>query len=279
MNNVLFCGFGVLGKNCLSSILERGYNVKYVLTHKENKENSVDTFSKNNNLKFDYSDLRKNTPIDLEKYLNNNEIDYLISVNYRYIFSDNVLSKVKYPINIHASLLPKYRGRTPHIWAIINGEKECGITVHLMDKEVDSGDIILQEKIEILDSYTGNDLLEILQNKYPDMLVRALENINNKKKFIKQKEEDATYFGKRIEEMGYISFYNCYKIIYNFVRAQAYPYPGAYYYLSDGRKIIIDKIKVSDKKINEPIGKIKIIDGKFYVNCIDETIILDKIRY
>lgn len=282
MKKVIFLGFGKLGKDCLDILLKNNYEVKYILTHREEKDESVDAYAKKIKIPYSYGDLRKN--IDLKdqiiKILEKEKIDYVISINYRYIIPKEIFSKVEFPLNIHGSLLPQYRGRTPHVWNIINGEKITGITCHKIEETVDTGDIILQEKIEIKEEWTGNDLLKQMQEKYPILLLKSLSKIERGEKLLKQEEEHATYFGKRIPEMGYISFYNSYEKIYNFIRAQAYPYPGAYYYLENGNKIIIDKIKKSNiKDLNVNIGKIVVRDGKFYIKCDDSIIEILEYRF
>lgn len=282
MKKVIFLGFGKLGKDCLEILLKNNYEIKYILTHKEKKAESVDAYAEKIEIPYSYGDLRKN--IDLKdqiiKILEREKIDYLISINYRYIIPKEIFSKVEFPLNIHGSLLPKYRGRTPHVWNIINGEKITGITCHKIEETVDTGDIILQEKIKIKKDWTGNDLLKQMQEKYPILLLKSLFKIERGEKLLKQEEESATYFGKRIPEMGYISFYNSYEKIHNFIRAQAYPYPGAYYYLENGNKIIIDKIKKSNiKDLNVNIGKIVIKDDKIYVKCDDSIIEILEYRF
>ncbi|MGK4199263.1 methionyl-tRNA formyltransferase [Fusobacterium sp. HC1336] len=282
MKKVIFLGFGKLGKDCLDTLLRNDYQIEYVLTHKEERSESVDTYAKNNNLDYSYGDLRKDIELKnkVEQLLKKDKIDYLISINYRYIIPEDIFIKVEFPINIHGSLLPKYRGRTPHVWNIINGEKMTGITCHKIEKVVDTGDIIFQEKIKIDSSWTGNDLLEEMQKRYPEILLKSLQNIEKGEDMIKQDEKKATYYGKRIPEMGYINFNNLYIDIYNFVRAQAYPYPGAYYYLETGKKIIIDKI-IQEKKLEleTEIGKIVKVDSNYYVKCRDTIVKILEYRY
>lgn len=282
MKKVIFLGFGKLGKDCLEILLKNNYEVKYILTHREEKEESVDTYAEKIDISYSYGDLRKNMNLknQIIKILEKEKIDYLVSINYRYIIPKEIFSKVEFPLNVHGSLLPKYRGRTPHVWNIINGEKITGITCHKIEESVDTGDIILQEKIEIKKEWTGNELLKQMQKKYPILLLNSLSKIERKEKLLKQEEKDATYFGKRIPEMGYISFYNFYENIYNFVRAQAYPYPGAYYYLENGKKIIIDEIEKSNiEELDINIGKIIIRDGNYYVKCSDSIIRILKYRF
>jgi methionyl-tRNA formyltransferase len=267
MNDVIFCGFGALGQSCLLELLKLDLNVTHVLTHKELKSDSVDTLALENKFPFYYSDLRKDPKLLDE--LKSKKNKYLISVNYRYIIPVQLLNSAEYPLNIHGSLLPKYRGRAPHIWAIINGEPFTGVTCHIMEVTVDTGKIYSQIKIPISAETTGNDIINEFKEKYPKVLRDTLEKIDNQYIPTPQNEENATYFGKRIPEMGYIDILKSKKSIIDFVRAQTRPYPGAYYFLPTGEKIIIYKISEynsEEVQINLSLGSIrKIKEGYLLV--------------
>jgi len=194
-------------------------------------------------------------------------------VNYRFIISKEIFSIPNYAINIHGSLLPKYRGRTPHVWSIINGEKYSGITCHLIDEGVDTGNIIEQVKIEIGNEDTGFSLLKKFQQLYPDLLLRSLKKLEFKQSTNIQNEANASYYGKRTPEMGYIDFYKSSFQVMNFVRAQAAPYPGAYYYLINGKRIVINKLIIEVNNIEiDTIGIIMEKDNNYYVRCEDNIL-------
>jgi methionyl-tRNA formyltransferase len=176
-------------------------------------------------------------------------------------------------MNIHGSLLPKYRGRTPHVWSIINGEEYSGITSHIIEETVDTGDIIDQISVRIDRDDTGYRLLKKFEELYPKLLINSLNRLEKKEPLIKQKENDASFFGKRTPDMGYIDFYKSINEVINFVRAQANPYPGAYYFLKDGKKIIINRL-VAEESISHimPIGVINKINKDYYVKCRDNIL-------
>src|SRR5690606_22569809 len=95
-------------------------------------------------------------------------VDVLLSVNYLFIIErDLIQHPKKYAFNMHGSLLPKYRGRTPHVWAIINGETQTGVTLHVIDEGCDTGDIVIQEKVKIEHNDTGADILSKFEVLYP----------------------------------------------------------------------------------------------------------------
>jgi methionyl-tRNA formyltransferase len=174
------------------------------------------------------------------------ECDVLISINYLFLLEKDVISMVDHVINFHGSLLPKYRGRTPHVWAIINNEKITGVTAHLIDESCDTGDIILQKTIDIKEEMTGAEILNHYETIYPELLKEVYDElITGKLNPVPQDHFKATYYGKRTPEDGQIDWNWQRERIKNWVRAQAYPYPGAFSYI-DTVKLIVDEIKFSD---------------------------------
>lgn len=269
MVNIVFCGYGKLGIDCLEALSVSGFKIDYILTHKEHEAKSVDTFAIRNNISYSYKDARKSFD-EVSSVIKNIQPKYLISVNYRYILPKGIFQIPEYSVNIHGSLLPRYRGRTPHVWSIINGEKVSGITSHIIEESVDSGDIIEQEFIDIEIEETGHSLLKKYELRYPLLLINSIKSLEDGKRLKKQDEALASYFGKRTPDMGYIDFYKEAVEVINFVRAQAEPYPGAYYYLNDGRKIIINKLIVDDVvEVTSTIGVINKVTDSYYVKCKD----------
>jgi len=188
---------------------------------------------------------RNNSAIE---FLNSIEkVDILFSVNYLFIIEKELIEYPKlFSLNIHGSLLPKYRGRTPHVWAIINGETKVGVTVHKIDTGVDTGDILLQKEIELDEENTGSDVLSKYNIIYPKLINDTINVIlDNKAVFIEQVKSKATYFGKRIPEDGKINWNWSKERTRNWVRAQANPYPGAFTYLNN-EKIIINRVSFSE---------------------------------
>lgn len=175
------------------------------------------------------------------------KIDVLLSINYLFIIENDLINwPNKIAVNFHGSLLPKYRGRTPHVWAIINNEKNVGITAHIINEKCDDGDIIEQIVVPVNFEDTGAIILEKYNLLYPDFVIKVLNKIeDNNFSTIKQDKLKATYFGKRTPEDGLISWDWQKERINNWVRAQAYPYPGAFTFFND-TKIVIDKIKFSE---------------------------------
>lgn len=183
-------------------------------------------------------------------FIEDNEIqfDVLLSVNYLFIIESDLINQAKrYPINIHGSKLPLYRGRCPNVWAIINGEVEEGITAHLIAEGCDEGDIVKQSVFPITPEHTGYDLLSRSFDIYPKWTLDLISDIEHGNiSLTPQDMSKATFFGKRTPEDGLINWNWQKERIRNWVRAQAQPYyPGAFTNLNS-EKIIINSIKYSD---------------------------------
>ena len=142
-------------------------------------------------------------------------------------------------LNLHGSLLPRYRGRCPINWVLVNGEKETGVTLHFMTPRPDDGDIVCQRKISISDDDTAKSLHEKAAKTSSSMLDEILPLI--KKGTAQRKPQDhskATYFGGRRPEDGEIDWTATATEVRNLVRAVARPYPGAFSYVAD-RKCLV----------------------------------------
>lgn len=232
---------GALGMHTLHTIWP-SVMPQFIFTDKHS--DSIIDFARINSIPVFIGNPRNETS---SAFLGDFQTDIIFSINYLFIVNQNILKHPgKYAINFHGSLLPKYRGRTPHVWAIINGEKETGVTAHIMEEGCDTGNIVLQKEIPIKANQTGADILTIYKETYSEMVETILHNIeNNELKLKKQAHEKATYFGKRTPEDGRIDWNWHKERIFNWVRAQAFPYPGAFTFMAD-QKITIDKIQFSD---------------------------------
>lgn len=183
----------------------------------------------------------------VDDFLKQHTCDLLLSVNYLFIVNSDILNwPSKMAINIHGSILPKYRGRTPHVWSIINDESKAGLTAHLMTDELDGGDILDHIEIEISDNDTGYSLLQKYFTYCPILAIRVIDSIQSGSyTLLKQDSAAATYFSKRTPEDGRIDWNWQKRRINNWVRALAPPYPGAFTYYK-GQKIIIVRVKESN---------------------------------
>jgi methionyl-tRNA formyltransferase len=228
--------------------------------------------------------LFKGNPRDgkLISFLNdcNIKVHIVFSINYLFLLDNSFLDLHPFCINFHGSLLPKYRGRTPHVWSIINNEKSTGVTAHLIDENCDTGSIILQKEILIENYMTGADILAKYNDIYPDMIEDIFAKIKSKQlTFTEQDEHKATFFGKRTPEDGLIDWSWQKERIFNWIRAQSYPYPGAFTFYEDN-KIIIDEISFSDFGFNDSMenGLILGLNPKVLIKTQNGVIQIEKFR-
>jgi methionyl-tRNA formyltransferase len=232
---------GRLGYQTLLKLLDK-YQINFVFT--DSKSENIIEYCEQNKLRVFVGNPRNGRA---KEFITKNECEILISINYLFLIEQDIINLSKgLTFNIHGSLLPKYRGRTPHVWAIINGEEFTGITAHIIDEGCDTGDILEQIKISIEPNDTGDNILTKYESNYLPLIEKVIDSFNQGK--LKPKKQDpkkATYYGKRIPDDGLINWNWQKERIYNWIRAQAHPYPGAFTFLH-GKKITIDEISYSD---------------------------------
>lgn len=163
------------------------------------------------------------------RFLKNIEADVFVIVAYGQILSQEVLDIPKImPINIHASLLPRYRGAAPINWAIINAEKKTGITVIYVTAKMDAGPIIMQEEMKIEDKDTSISLEEKLSRCGAKLLIGVLSLIDKREyRLVDQQEDDVIYAPKLKKEIGLIDWSTPAIDIHNQIRGLL-PWPAAF---------------------------------------------------
>ena len=192
--------------------------------------------------------------------------DILVVVAFR-LLPPEVYELPKYgAVNAHASLLPKYRGAAPIHWAVYHGEKETGVTVFQIDKKVDTGKIILREKIPILDEDTTGSLYGVLQKISADALLKALDLLeNDKAEYLPQDEGLATPAPKVGPHTGKLDFRRTGEELCRAVRAFT-PWPGAFF-VWDGKRIKVAEASFEAHPDTVP-GRIAILSKQqFAIHC------------
>lgn len=173
------------------------------------------------------------------EYLRKQEADIIVVVAFGQILSKEILEMPAFGcINVHASLLPKYRGAAPIQWAVINGEKVTGVTTMRMDEGIDTGDMILKEEVVLREDETGGSLFERLAKKGAQLCVRTLEAIaQGTATYTPQNHEEATHTGMIKKKMGEMDWTKSAQELERLVRGLN-PWPSAYTYL-DGKTLKI----------------------------------------
>ncbi len=244
----------------LKALTEAGYDVQAVFTHTDDPgENNFFSSVARLGAELDlpvYAPEDVNHPLWVDR-IRELQPDVIFSFYYRHMLSDEILSLAPLGgFNLHGSLLPRYRGRAPVNWALVNGETETGATLHKMVKRPDAGDIVGQQKVTIADNDTALTLHKKVLEAAQAVLKEQLPKLKNgTATFTKQDESQASYFGRRTAADGEILWHKSAKEINNLVRAVTEPYPGAFSYLGQ-RKLIVWRSRVLDTQHDKQPGTV-----------------------
>ncbi len=205
--------------------------------------------------------------------------DIIVTCAYGQIIPKVLLDYPKYGcINVHASLLPRLRGGAPIHRALMNGDKETGITIMYMDEKMDNGDIISQEKTYILEDDNLDSLYDRLSKMGSKLLLETLPLIlNNENKRIKQDETHITYGYNVNREEEKIDFHDESLNIHNKVRGLS-THPGAYCYLDDKRLKIYRTTLTNEVSDAKPGTIVNVTKNGIYVSTSDYMIIIKELK-
>lgn len=242
MRSVVFA-YHEVGYVCLEELLRAGDHVAAVFTHADDPHEEVW-----------FRSVRKlaearGVPVFLPDGVNTPEWiariaawrpDFVFSFYYRKILSNDILRIPRRgALNLHGSLLPRYRGRCPVNWVLINDERETGVTLHYMEAKPDRGDIVVQRAVPITDTDTALTVFQkitdaaaaLMRETYPLLCAGTAPRIP-------QDHTRASYYGGRRPEDGRIEWIQPARAIFNLVRAVTHPYPGAFT-TCNGRKLYV----------------------------------------
>lgn len=194
--------------------------------------------------------------------------DLLFSFYYRALLGTPLLSAARRgALNMHGSLLPKFRGRAPVNWAILKGARETGATLHYMVERADAGDIVDRQAVPILQDDEARDVFAKITVAAECVLARALPGLlaGTAPRF-PQVIEPGQYFGRRTPEDGRIDWAWPAPEIHNLVRAVAPPFPGAFAAVAGERWEIL-RTRLSSTRAPGPAPLLFGVDGECYVAC------------
>lgn len=211
-----------------------------------------------------------------EKTLKELNPDLFVVVAFR-ILPKNILEIPKVgSINLHASLLPKYRGAAPIHWAVINGEEETGCTIFFLDEKVDTGNIILQKKISIANNDTTGEIYSKLMEEGSDQLLEAIDLIESENyDLIKQEDSEATPAPKLFNENTRIDFTKTAVEVHNLIRGLN-PFPVAWTTWND-KKVKIYRSKISPEVKIAPAELLE-KEGKLLAGCKEGAIEITELQ-
>ncbi|MBQ8189031.1 MAG: methionyl-tRNA formyltransferase [Lachnospiraceae bacterium] len=204
--------------------------------------------------------------------------DIFVVAAFGQILSEEILNMPKFGcINIHASLLPKYRGAAPIQWSIIDGEEETGITIMQMDKGLDTGDILFQKKVAITAEETGESLFDKLAVTGAEFVVEALEHIEKGDVHpIKQEDEKSTYAKMLTKSVGKIDWTQSAMVIERLIRGLN-SWPSAYTTYK-GKQLKIWSATVEAHEAGEPGTVAKVSKDAVYIRTGEGALALKEIQ-
>ena len=221
-----------VGYVCLDELLRAGADVAAVLTHEDDPREEVwfrcvRQLAERHRLPV-FAPQRVNTPEWIAR-IAAWQPDFIFSFYYRKLICNEILAiPARGALNLHGSLLPKYRGRCPVNWVLVHGERESGVTLHYMVEKPDRGDIVAQRAVPITDDDTALTLFHkltdaaalVMRETYPQLCAGSAPRVP-------QDQSQASYFGGRKPEDGRIDWVQPARTVFNLVRAVTHPYPGA----------------------------------------------------
>ena len=232
MTSAVVFAYHNVGAQCLRVLLKHGIDVQLLVTHADSPDEniwfeSVARLARENAIPVAIAD-DPNVP-DFIARIAVLKPDFLFAFYYRLMLKPALLATAaRGAFNMHGSLLPKYRGRVPINWAIINGETSTGATLHEMVEKPDAGRIVDQEAVDIGPDETAAELFDKVTRAAATTLDRALPAlIRGDANLRAQNLADGSYFGGRKPADGIIHWQDSAQNIHNLVRAVAPPYPGA----------------------------------------------------
>ncbi len=253
---VLFMGTPEIAKGCLEQMVNDGYNVVGVFTREDKPVGRkqimtappVKVYAQEHNIPVYQPKTLKGEATEIIKGINP---DLIVVVAYGRILPKDVIDIPQFGcVNLHVSLLPKYRGAAPIQWSLINGDKQTGVTVMYIDEGLDTGDIIDVLPIDITEDETQEELFAKVENEGKVFLSNVCEKlIDGKATRTPQDHSKATLAPPLTKEMALFTFESDAKTIHNKVRGQN-PWPGAYFIYQD------KKVKVIKTKYVELSGKV-----------------------
>lgn len=263
---ILFIGTVEFSYRALSTLIENKFDVVGVLSKKESNFNSdyydLTPLAKANNIPIFCR--TKDNQDEIISFINSKNPDIIYCFGWSHILPKSILSIPKFgAIGFHPAELPNNRGRHPIIWALFLGLKQTASTFFVMDEEADTGDIISQVKIKIIDD-NAFSLYNKITNVALKQIVSFTEELESKGAFfhkLKQDKNEGNYWRKRTKNDGKIDFRMTSKAILNLVNALSRPYIGAHLEFEE-KEVKVWKVKVEKfNKLNHEPGKVLNIDG------------------
>ena len=283
MHSVVFAYHDV-GVLCLKALLNAGIQIDLVVTHQDDPHENVwfgSVAKLCEDQKIPYITPNADQLIDLLPQIKQLAPDYLFSFYYRHMIPAELLACARLgALNMHGSLLPKFRGRAPVNWAILHGETETGATLHIMESKPDAGDIVGQLAVPIGPNETATEVFAKVSQAAVTVINQALpELVQGHIPRKPNKLAQGSYFGGRKPADGQILWHQTAQQVHNLVRAVAPPYPGAFTEWQ-GQRRIVSRTSLEGPfpgRLDLQTPGIQVVDNQTFGVCGDQkaVVILD----
>lgn len=269
---VVFFGFQTWGVKTLQALIDLGHDVPMVVTHPTSTESykaifsdSVEELAQAHDIPVHLTMRADHETIDLVK---RSEPDVIVVNSWYTRMTEELYDLPPYgTLNLHDSLLPKGTGFSPVIWSLISGEAQIGLTVHRMDEDLDTGDILVQHSLPIGPNDTGTELVERGIALIPGALKEAFAALESgNPQWRPQNKATRTYFHKRSERDSLIDWTWSAEDLERLVRALSAPYPSAFTCYR-GERIEVLAAKVSEIRYGGTPGRVIVQEGGGAVVC------------
>jgi methionyl-tRNA formyltransferase len=261
-----------VGVRCLRALLEAGVRVPLVVTHRDDPAEgrwfgSVAALSRSRGIET----LEDPDAAEVQRRLQSLQPDFIFSFYYRRMLPAEWLAAAKRGgYNVHGSLLPKYRGRSPVNWAVLHGERETGATLHEMTAKPDAGRIVDQERVPIGADDSAIEVMRRVTDAAEAVLKRSIAPLAAGTARLREQDLAAgSYFGGRKPEDGRIDWSKSAREIHNLVRAVAPPYPGAF---TDRLRILKTRIEPGLRAPQGLAGPYR-SNGEWFAACGDGAVL------
>lgn len=278
MNTAVVFAYHNVGVRCLSVLLRQSVQVPLVVTHQDNPNETI-WFASVQELARARA-LPVITPEDANDAAVVAQIralqpDFLFSFYYRNMLGPGLLALPRIgAYNMHGALLPKYRGRSPVNWAVINGERETGATLHQMVAKPDAGGIVDQQAVPIGPEDTATEVFDRVTEAAGQVLERALPALLAETARVRPQDLSlGSYHGGRKPEDGRIDWTKSASAVHNLVRGVAPPYPGAFTQLGATRLRILRTRIEANKHARSRAPGLYFEAGSLFADCSDGKVL------
>lgn len=281
---ILFMGTPDFAVPCLDILVSNGFDVCAAVTQPDKPKGRGHKLTPPPVKEYAIS---KNIPVyqpqtlkdgEFEKVLDELKPQLIAVVAYGKILPEYILDFPEYGcVNVHGSVLPKYRGAAPIQWAIINGDKTTGVTTQYMKMGVDTGDIIFTDETEILPDETYGELYTRLSQSGAELLLKTVNAIKDgTAPRTEQDESEATHAPMLTKETGHIDWTKSADEVLSLIRGTN-PWPMSYAMYGDEMMKVFGVKKGSG--FDAPPGKIRIVNKKLEISCGKDSVVVDEIQF